>query len=171
MQGVLGSGWLHFLAVGKASSAKRDRAASAALNPSRTKRVPLPWISVAVIVVVLGVFVIVVSRGGSDTAPIANKDHWHAAIGVNLCGTYAPNPPEFAKRSGSGNLSAGIHSHGDGLMHIHPHVSSEAGNSATVGRFFDYGGWDLDSTGFKIWTGVDPDVEVMREALEEYLEL
>ena len=25
--------------------------------------------------------------------------------------------------------------------------------------------------GFKIWTGVDPDAEVMREALEEYLEI
>ena len=25
--------------------------------------------------------------------------------------------------------------------------------------------------GFKIWTGVEPDAEVMREALEEYLEI
>ena len=27
------------------------------------------------------------------------------------------------------------------------------------------------ATAFKIWTGTDPDIDVMREALEEYLEL
>ena len=31
----------------------------------------------------------------------------------------------------------GIHSHGDGLIHLHPQSVGEAGRNANLGRFFD----------------------------------
>lgn len=79
-------------------------------------------------------------------------DHWHAALGVNVCGEWVSNPPEFEARFGT-EQRAGLHSHGDGLIHIHPFADDEAGGQATVGRFFEYGGWILAEDRFKLWEG------------------
>jgi hypothetical protein len=43
---------------------------------------------------------------------------------------------------------AGLHSHDDGVIHMEPLVSEEAGRNATVGRYFQFGGWKLSATGF-----------------------
>ena len=45
-------------------------------------------------------------------------------------------------------MYAGLHSHDDGVIHMEPAVSEDAGKNTTVGRYFDYGGWKLSSTGF-----------------------
>lgn len=110
------------------------------------------WISVVSIIVVLGVVLVVVSRGSSDSAnsdvpprmqsATQAGDHWHTAIGANVCGTWLANIPEFEKRATSG-AQAGIHSHGDGLMHIHPFQPDEAGENATIGRFLDFAGINI----------------------------
>ena len=44
----------------------------------------------------------------------------------------------------AGTQNAGIHSHGDGLIHTHPFVQSEAGNNATLGKYAD-GDWSVSS--------------------------
>ena len=41
-----------------------------------------------------------------------------------------------------------MHSHNDGVIHMEPLVSSEAGKHTTVGLYFDYGGWKISPTGF-----------------------
>lgn len=69
-------------------------------------------------------------------------EHIHAALGVNICGNQVRNAPEFETRAG-GNEKAGLHSHGDGLIHLHPFTDDEVGGNATVGLFFEYGGWEL----------------------------
>jgi hypothetical protein len=88
---------------------------------------------VVVAIVVLGVAGIALSRGGSDdsaTGPGAKiGDHWHATIGVNLCGTWQANLPQY-------EAGTGVHSHGDGFMHIHPFSAAGAGSNATVGLFY-----------------------------------
>lgn len=120
------------------------------------------WTVGIVAVVAVGVGLVVVSRQENQAA--ANErpriasgdqpgDHWHAALGVNVCGEWLPNAPEFETRAGTGNVQAGIHSHGDGLIHIHPFTSNEAGTNATVGTFFEFGGWDLSENSFHVWTG------------------
>jgi hypothetical protein len=86
-----------------------------------------------------------------DDSP-ALGDHWHAALGIDVCGSFAENPPSFEQRGGT-DERAGVHSHGDGLIHIHPYADDETGDGATVGRFFEYGGWGLGSEGFAIWDG------------------
>jgi hypothetical protein len=85
-------------------------------------------------------------------------DHWHAAIAVNSCGSWLPNPPAFETAPNNPNVNVGIHTHGDGFIHIHPFYRSEAGRHATLGLFFDYGGWKLDSTSFRVWP-VNPAVD------------
>jgi hypothetical protein len=77
--------------------------------------------------------------------------HWHAALAVNVCGQWLPPAPEFHQRADQAGVTAGIHSHGDGLIHLHPFASDEAGDNATVGRFMDYGGWELASGSFTVW--------------------
>ena len=47
----------------------------------------------------------------------------------------------------------GIHAHGDGLIHIHPFVTGEAGKRATVGKFLEYAGLDASSDSFTMNDG------------------
>lgn len=82
-------------------------------------------------------------------------DHWHAALGVNDCGQWVPNwawPPgaQYATggpaRAGSqGDAYAGLHSHGDGIIHMEPLTDDEMGANATLGLYFRYGGWKLSA--------------------------
>ena len=72
--------------------------------------------------------------------PEAEKDHWHMAYGIYDCTKYLP-----ALEADSDPL--GIHTHGDGLIHIHPFVAESAGANAKLGRFFDAVGFSAtDST-------------------------
>ena len=50
-------------------------------------------------------------------------------------------------------MRVGIHTHGDGYIHIHPYTASEGGHHATVGRFFGYGGWSVSDSSVNAWTG------------------
>ncbi len=59
-----------------------------------------------------------------------NGDHWHAAYGVNLCGVWQPLAP-------ASESTVGLHSHGDGLLHIHPFSEAGSFENATVEHFFD----------------------------------
>ena len=57
-------------------------------------------------------------------------EHWHAAYGIYVCGEYLP------PIDGSGFPDPeGIHTHDDGLIHIHPFVPGAAGRKATLDRF------------------------------------
>lgn len=67
-----------------------------------------------------------------------NSDHWHAAFGVYLCDRYLPaydgsNDPD----------DSGIHTHDDGLIHIHPFTREATRTGATLGAFFRTHGYVL----------------------------
>ena len=47
----------------------------------------------------------------------------------------------------------GIHTHGDGLIHIHPFVDSAAGRNATLGKFLDQVGVSMTDTTLTLATG------------------
>ncbi len=78
-------------------------------------------------------------------------DHWHEAIAVNFCGDWVSAPPTFETVAGNDNVRAGIHTHGDGFIHIHPYTLSESGNHATLGRFLTYGGWSASADSLDLW--------------------
>jgi hypothetical protein len=125
------------------------------------------WFSGAlVVVVVVGVVGIVFARSDRSSASIppqpgnpatgAPGDHWHEAIGVNICGEWLPNPAQFTTVAGSA-VEAGLHTHGDGFIHVEPQTQSDGGNNATLGRWFDNGGWSVSSQSFETWTGPSGD--------------
>ena len=66
----------------------------------------------------------------ADEKPEANKDHWHMAYGIYNCTKYLPALKADADPTG-------VHTHGDGLIHIHPFAAAAAGANATLQRFFD----------------------------------
>lgn len=94
--------------------------------------------------------------GANGEPPRANVDHWHTALGINVCGRWLADPPEFHVRGANPDLRAGIHSHGDGLIHIHPFSTDEAGERATLRRFLEDGGWMAQgSDGLDPWARTD----------------
>ncbi|HZR12882.1 MAG TPA: hypothetical protein VFC33_06480 [Acidimicrobiia bacterium] len=144
---------------------QRGRARARARRPPRRTGSSF-WIVAVAAVVVLGVGAVVAQvasnkgANGGGGAGLKIGDHWHAALGVNVCGTWLPNPPETPRdsqglivRHGT-DVYAGIHTHGDGLIHFEPQTSDDAGASATVGRFFKYNGWSLSETSFTFDKGV-----------------
>jgi hypothetical protein len=114
------------------------------------------WYALTGVIVVAGVLGIAIARNAGtagNTHPLAT-DHWHAALGVYLCDHWQgegnwPWPTQTADglpaRAGT-NLYAGLHSHGDGLIHIEPQTSDEMGKHATLGTYFKFGGWKLSSS-------------------------
>lgn len=124
------------------------------------------------LVVIVGVAGVVLAAGLLDrngstasaapsppTADNPSGDHWHAAFAVNVCGQWLDNPPEFETAAGNSSLRTGIHTHGDGFIHIHPFYASEGGANATLGKFLDYGGWSASPSELQVWTGptAEPD--------------
>ena len=96
-----------------------------------------------------------------DASGTKQNTHWHAALGVYGCDHWmsdgsgdgvwiwpAATPGNSPARAFNTNIYAGLHSHDDGVIHMEPLVSEEAGRNATVGLYFDFGGWKLSSTGF-----------------------
>lgn len=119
--------------MGKASSAKKV-ARAARTGGGRTRRGSTSWVwpALMAIVVVLGTAGIVYSRDQRqpDTTRPQPSDHWHAAIGFYICGSFVPNLPE-------GDDPLGIHGHSDNIVHIHPFGASSSGKRATLDIWFD----------------------------------
>ncbi len=128
-------------------------------KPKRRRSGSFGWNVAIAVVIIVGVVAVMLTRGGGDSAgsgpphaanAAANVpgDHWHTALDVNICGEWLDPAPAFEKPYSSPNqvANAGIHSHADGLIHTHPFVVTEEGNNATIGKFFDYGGWGLSAT-------------------------
>lgn len=113
------------------------------------------------LIAVFGIVAVVLVRGSGDAAggppqPATTEqagDHWHAAFAVNVCGEWLSNPPEFETAAGNSGVRTGIHTHGDGFIHIHPFYASEGGDNATLGKFLKYGGWSASEDSLDLWTG------------------
>ena len=117
--------------MGRASSSKKvARAAKAAGRPGSKKSLVWP-VSIG-LVVLLGVGLIAISaagrESGADVEPLLG-DHWHAAYGVYACDEFLP-PVNDAIPDESG-----IHSHGDGLIHLHPLSTNYTGEDADLAAF------------------------------------
>jgi hypothetical protein len=136
--------------MGKASQAKKvNRAAATGGGRTAGKKAPVAWYSALFVVVVLGVLGVFTASsnlndkqaGALTTPPAANKDHWHAAYGFNLCGKWAEPLVD-----GPAGDQHGIHTHGDGLVHTHPFDSTAAGKNATFGKLMEDTGASVSAT-------------------------
>ncbi|MGH2477797.1 MAG: hypothetical protein ACRDIL_21320 [Candidatus Limnocylindrales bacterium] len=121
--------------MGKASSAKKvaraARAGGRRSSAGRQRNLLFPGVIGAI--VLLGsalVWYAADERKGDTNVPPVIGDHWHAAYGFYVCGEWQPDIPEF-------EATTGIHTHGDGVIHIHPFSQSGAGENATLGTFLE----------------------------------
>lgn len=134
--------------MGKASSAKKVARAARAGGKTTGQRRNLGFPAAIVAIVVLGVGLIAFARqnqpgGGSP----ALGEHWHAAYGVYVCDRWVAN------FSDKGADTLGIHTHDDGLIHIHPFLAGAAGSSATLGKFFDQVGMKVSDSSITLPPG------------------
>jgi len=146
--------------MGKASSSKKvARAARAGGRVSGRQPRSLLFPGVITLVVILGLGLVLYARDARQSDDMGGVpqlgDHIHQALGVNVCGEWLGDIPEFES-------PVGIHTHGDGVLHIHPFSQLGVGANATLGRFFQDGsdsGLNLSITGSKL--------EYLDETVEE----
>ncbi len=146
-------------------------------NPKRARRGGSNWFNVSIaIVIIIGSTLVMLSRNPHAAGSIGPKlkgangqtDHWHAALGVNVCGKWEATPiwPTSSAtvslgRADNPTVYAGLHTHvladgkGDGIIHMEPATSDEAGRNATLGTYMTFGGWKLSASSIKLWPGND----------------
>jgi hypothetical protein len=121
------------------------------------------WYVATAIIVIGGIVGVALSRDTASGVGPHLGDHWHAALGVNDCGTWTPNWLTPFSQTGpvqaGTNTYAGMHSHGDGIMHMEPSTSGDEGDHATVGTYFKLAGFHLNTTSIKFGT-LDPTTTV-----------
>jgi hypothetical protein len=81
------------------------------------------------------------------SGPVIRGDFWQAALGAHVCGAWLADAPPTAPDSG-------LHSHGDGLVYVHPFLPDEAGRHATLGLFLSRGHWTATRTRLRLWDAV-----------------
>jgi hypothetical protein len=144
--------------MGKASSTKKvQRAARAGGRVSSGQPRSLLFPGILTLVVVLGLVLVVYARQDRldddlDGVPQLG-DHIHQAFGVYVCGEWKADLPEFES-------PVGIHTHGDGVLHVHPFSQLGVGVNATLGRYLedarDDGGLDAELSDDTLsWLGED----------------
>ncbi|MGN6693324.1 MAG: hypothetical protein ACTHN0_04035 [Aquihabitans sp.] len=116
-----------------------------------------------VVIIALGAGVVLMARnenggyGDNSTPPKANLqngdpfDHWHAAFAIEVCGTELD-----PLQDGPADVQ-GIHTHGDGLVHIHPFTRAAAGKRATLQKFFNQVSLKVTNDGFELPEGMKMD--------------
>jgi hypothetical protein len=138
--------------MGKASSTKKvQRAARAGGRVKSGQPRSLLFPGIIALVVVLGVALVVYARDArldDDLGGVPQLgDHIHQAFGVYICDGFQGDIPEFESQ-------VGIHTHGDGVIHVHPFSQLGVGVNATLGRYFtnarDDGGLDVDISDSKL---------------------
>jgi hypothetical protein len=120
--------------MGKASSSKKVARAARAGGNVRTSRdrkwgFPLAIAGIVLAGSLLVFFVRADEVSQASEPPRLAKDHWHASYGIYLCDTFGPPLTDTL------GDEYGIHTHEDGLIHIHPTTGQAAGANARLGRF------------------------------------
>lgn len=128
-----------------ASSSTRNvaRAARASARSASGQRRNIAFPLAIGLVVVLGVALVAFGRTQKQDADLVAPtlgDHWHLAYGVQLCGAWEPAYQDLISTGGHS-----IHTHGDGLIHLHPISSNATGNDARLGRFFEDVGLEVSN--------------------------
>jgi hypothetical protein len=100
--------------------------------PNQQRSWFLPVVVLIVTVGLAGVALLAMTREPSDPADALPRvgDHWHLAYGVYDCDGYVPPSTQQTD-------PLGIHSHADGLIHVHPYRAQAAGSRAQMGLFID----------------------------------
>jgi hypothetical protein len=131
--------------MGKASSAKKVARAARASGSTKQRKHNWAFPAGIAMIVIVGALVVFVARAENQTAAAVaptTDDHWHSAIGIYVCDAFLP-----AVADGPTDVS-GIHTHGDGIIHIHPFQGAAAGKNAKMQVFADQVGLSFSDSGF-----------------------
>ncbi len=154
--------------MGKASRKKRrntDPAKTVAVQkvsaPEQGRSWFLPTMAVVLVIGAAGIALMASQRESSvgivpdfgdqgDVRPII-ADHWHSAYGVYQCDAFTAPIQNDAGPDG-------IHTHGDGFIHVHPSSANATGMNANIGRFMANAGARLTADSLRIdELGIDLD--------------
>lgn len=69
-----------------------------------------------------------------EPGPTVN-DHWHEAYAFWLCGEWVTLRGALEQPLNEAYVASGLHSHDDGVVHIHPFGTAGSGSNATLGTF------------------------------------
>ena len=116
----------------------RDRIERRRSERRTRKLTPRTWLTLGAVllgfVAVLVFLMITTGNTGSGGRYPAVGDHWHSRYTISICGetitAFPASPGE-------------VHTHGDGLFHVHPLRLGEAGRNANLARY-------LASTGSRL---------------------
>lgn len=101
-----------------------------------------PWVPVVfIIAVVFGILGLLFVTRSATGAPRIGQDHWHASYTFYACGEKQPNAPTW---------ESGVHTHADGIVHIHPFSQFEEGSGARLVKWFEYGGGQLTQSKIRL---------------------
>ena len=99
------------------------------------------------LVVVLGSLLVLWARSDREaTSAPRVGDHWHSAYDVYVC-------DDFRSKIVIETDPNGIHTHSDGIIHIHPFNKLASGQDATMGQFFNAFGGRIDDDSVVLDTG------------------
>lgn len=136
--------------MGKASSTKKVARAARTGGKSSGTRKNLAFPVAIVVLVALGLGLVAFARSTNPgDGPPALGDHWHAAYGIFICDSWV------ADLSDRGADKLGIHTHDDGLMHIHPFLAGATGKAATLNKFWDQVGMKVTDSKIQLPEGGD----------------
>lgn len=143
--------------MGKASSAKKVARLAKQQGKRRVRTTQGRIFPIAVaVVLVLGFSLIFYARasysaGGPPRINLEGQpgDHWHAAYGIYTCDIDDFQPAV----ADDGDDSSGIHTHGDGAIHIHPFTAAASGKNARLGDFFDEVGITMTDSELRLPSG------------------
>ncbi|HEX9257991.1 MAG TPA: hypothetical protein VF855_00540 [Acidimicrobiales bacterium] len=135
--------------MGKASSTKKAARVAKQSSGKKVRSTQGLVFPLALgLVLLLGLALVVYarqSRPGVDTAtPPTLDDHWHAAYGIWGCDKWLPDIQNT--KDDVNGTPIGIHTHGDGVIHIHPFTSSATGENATLEVFQKTSDLELSNT-------------------------
>lgn len=133
-------------------------ARAATTGGGRTSQGARPWgyYTALALIALVGSFLVFISRNeriSADNPATAEKprpqgrgfpgDHWHAAYGFYVCDKFAPDVQSERDPNG-------IHTHNDGIVHVHPFTSAVSGSKATFGVFTETVGITVDGEQVKV---------------------
>jgi hypothetical protein len=106
-------------------------------------------LTIVLILLIIGTFIWAATTSSSGESnenaglvnPQIGESHWHAPYAVYFGLERQENSPTW---------ESGVHTHGDGIIHIHPFTSAEEGSGAALTKFFEYGGGVLTEDEIRI---------------------
>jgi hypothetical protein len=134
------------------SGSKVARAARAGATGGTGERRKVGFPIAVTVVVVLGLVLVGWARSNREaTSAPRVGDHWHSTYDIYVCAT--AHAGTWRSKVINETDPNGIHTHGDGIFHIHPFNSEASGDDATLGTFFRAFGGSIDDTSITLDNG------------------